>query len=689
MAAKNNIPENKLERQLQRAKKELKKQAIVMENLYVQIDQLQTQADKHLHQFQAIQNSFFWRITKPARLVVGGIKTFLRRFFLTRMLYKGLWSLRHTGIKTTWMRTYSYMKKRKGLRKATNHGLTISRETRQMQKNKRFDNNITISIVVPLFNTPVNFLNEMLESVTNQTYAAWELCLADGSENGYEHVEQICKAYSKKDNRIRYKKLSHNGGISYNTNQAIELAGGEYIGLLDHDDLLHPSLLFEIMQVIETTGADFIYTDEVTFEGKPSNHITMHFKPDFAIDNLRANNYICHFSCFSRQLLDRAGWFRSAYDGSQDYDIILRLTEKARKIVHIPKLLYFWRSHANSVASNIDAKPYCITAAKKAINEHLKRCAIEGRATDAPMLTSLYKIDYTLIGTPLISIIIPNKNSKKLLKTCIDSITKVSSYKNWEIIVVNNNSTGTEIFNYYDELAKDKRIRVVTWDGAFNFSAINNFGASYAKGEYLLLLNNDTKVITPNWMEEMLMYAQRQDVGAVGAKLYYKDDTVQHAGVVIGIMGPAGHVFSRVGKSYHGYMGRLYYAQNYSAVTAACLMVKKDLYEAVDGLDENLPVAYNDIDFCLKLRQRGKLNCFTPFAELYHYESVSRGNDQDEKNLARWQKEAELFKARWQEVIDRGDPYYNPNLTTDKPDFSVVTTGLEPYQASKGTYMRG
>jgi len=625
------------------------------------------QRDHNLALYSAMQRSTFWRITKPARVIVGGLKRFLHWFPLTRLPYKALSSLRHIGVKATMLRVRLYVN-RKQLHTVS---FNLSSKERISQERHKFNENIKISVIVPLYNTPEDFLREMIGSVKAQTYANWELCMADGSDKEHSYVGKICKTLAKKDKRIKYKELDKNGGISYNSNQAIEIATGDYIGLLDHDDLLHPSLLFEVMQAIESHKADVIYTDEMTFEGNPSNAVTLHFKPDFALDNLRANNYICHFSCFSKKLLDEVGWFRTECDGSQDYDIILRLTEKAKSIVHIPKLLYFWRSHAGSVARDISVKSYCIDAAKLAINNHLERCGLSGKVVDAPCLTSIYRIDYTLDARPMVSIIIPNKDSKQYLESCIDSICNASTYDNWEILIIENNSELSETFEYYREIEQDERISVITWHRDFNYSAINNYATDYAKGEYLLFLNNDTEVISPKWMEEMLMYAQRQDVGAVGAKLYFPNDTIQHAGVVVGLGGAAGHVFYTVDRRNIGYMGRLHYAQNYSAVTAACMMVSKALFEEVHGFDEEFAVAYNDVDFCLKLRQKGQLNVFTPFAELYHKESLSRGSDQTESNIRRWKRESEMFMSKWQNLIDSGDPYFNPNLYSYGSDIYI------------------
>ena len=402
--------------------------------------------------------------------------------------------------------------------------------------------------------------------------------------------------------------------------------------------------------------------------------ITMHFKPDYAIDNLRANNYICHFSVFSRELLDGTELFRTKFDGSQDHDMILRLTDNAKHIVHVPKLLYYWRSHAGSVAGNIEAKPYVVEAARGAVADHLRRHGFKNfTITSTRAFETIFKISYEIIGEPKISIIIPNKDHVEDLRRCISSIVEKSTWENYEIIVVENNSETKEIFSYYDELQNNPQIRVVTFEGKFNYSKINNFGVSLATGDYVLLLNNDTQVITINWMEELLMYAQRPDVGAVGAKLYYPDKTIQHAGVVIGLGAhrTAGHVHYRQKRENLGYMGRLCYAQDMTAVTGACLLVKKSLYEQVGGLDESFEISLNDVDFCLKLRKAGYLNVFTPFAELYHFESISRGLDDQGEKAKRYNEESERFRNKWKAELEAGDPYFNPNFSLDKSDFSL------------------
>ena len=552
-------------------------------------------------------------------------------------------------------------------------------ERAKKEREQVFERMVKISILVPLWNTPENFLREMIESVTAQTYQNWELCLADGSDDAHGYVADIVREYQEKDGgeRILYKKLLKNEGISGNTNQCLTMATGEYIGLFDHDDILHPSALYEYVKVINEKNADYIYCDETTFKsGDINKMLTMHFKPDYAVDNLRANNYICHFSVFARQLLDGTELFRPKFDGSQDHDMILRLTDRAKNVVHVPKLLYYWRSHPGSVAADIGAKPYAIQAAKDAVADHLRRHGYEHfQITSTRAFETIFKIRYQIIGDPKISIIIANKDHLEDLKRCITSIQEKSTYENYEIIVVENGSRTKEIFDYYEKLKDDPQIRVVTYEekGSFNYSKVNNLGVKEASGDYVLLLNNDTQVITVNWMEELLMYAQREDVGAVGAKLYYGNKTIQHAGVVLGLGAhrTAGHSHYGQHRENLGYMGRLCFTQDVSAVTGACLLVKKKLFEEVGGLDESFAISLNDVDFCLKLREKGLLNVFTPFAELYHYESVSRGLDDQGEKAARYNDESERFRRKWKDVLEKGDPYYNPNFSLDRSDFAL------------------
>ncbi len=629
-------------------------------------DYYQNRYNDYLIQYNAILVSKSWRLTRPLRLLTEKTKKTLKSNRVTWLLAKGVRSLFWEGFSSTWKKV-----KRKLAGGKAQRPPLYTREELEEQKKTVFPREILFSILVPLYNTPPKYLREMIRSVQNQTYANWELCLADGSDDAHENVSRICRAFQKKDSRICYRKLEKNLGISGNTNACIDMAHGEYISLFDHDDLLHPAALYENMRAICEQGADFIYTDENTFHETPADAYCPHFKPDYAPDTLRANNYICHFTSFKKSLLDTVGKFRPECDGSQDFDMVLRLTEQAEKIVHIPKILYYWRAHPNSVAESVGAKPYVIEAAKRAIGDHLQRVGLKGEVLDSAV-PSMYRIRYEIEGEPLVSIIIPNNEEKESLEKCLNSIYEKTTYGNFEVIIVENNSRSEEIFSFYSEIQqKWSNLKVVVWESSFNYSAINNFGARYAKGEHLLLLNNDTEVISPDWIQEMLMYSQRSDVGAVGAKLYYPDNTVQHAGIAIGLLTLAGHLHRNFDRNNPGYMGRLIYAQDLSGVTGACVMIPRKVWDEMAGLDESFAVAFNDVDLCMRIRKSGYLIVWTPFAELYHYESKSRGADDTPEKRERFWGEVERFQKRWASELAAGDPYYNPNFSLDREDFTI------------------
>lgn len=632
------------------------------EQLAYRLSASQREVEDLTRKLDKIKGSIFWKLAKPARVVINYCIATKNRI------------LCHGNPKGIAHKLLSKYREKKAIR-IHGTGSFPSVAEREKEETTVFPKDVTFSILVPLYNTPERFLREMIESVTAQTYGKWELCLADGSDDAHDFVGRICQEYRQKDSRIKYQKLVKNEGISGNTNECYKMATGNYIALFDHDDLLHPCVLFAYMQAICEKDADYIYCDEATFKGNSINHmITLHFKPDFAPDNLLANNYICHFSVFSRELLESGELFRSQFDGSQDHDMILRLTAKAKHIVHVPRILYYWRSHKGSVASSIDAKTYAIDAAKGAVADHLTRLGYRNFEIESTRaFATIFRIKYELTSRPLVSIIIPNKDHVDDLSRCVESIINLSTYDNYEIVIVENNSETAEIRTYYEEISRHPRVQVVEYKGDFNYSKINNFGVQYAKGEYLLLLNNDTEVITPDWMEELLMYAMRKDVGVVGAKLYYPDKTIQHAGIVIGLGAhrTAGHTHYRIPEANVGYMGRLCYAQDVTAVTGACMMVSKALYEELGGLDESFTVALNDVDFCLRVREKGFLNIFTPFAELYHYESKSRGSDKKDERALRYQQESDRFRVKWADALAKGDPYYNPNFSLDHSDFTV------------------
>lgn len=549
----------------------------------------------------------------------------------------------------------------------------VTSDELEEQRAHHFEYNPKISLIVPTFNTPLDLLSEMIDTVIQQSYSNWELCIADGSKPNSKTREKI-KEYTQKDNRIKVVYLDKNYGISGNTNKALELATGDYTAMYDHDDFLELNALFEIVKVLNEQQVDIVYTDEDKYSEENKVFNDPNFKPDFSIDLLRSHNYITHLFVVKTSILNEIGGFRSEFDGSQDYDVILRCIEKTNKIYHLPKVLYHWRMHRGSTAEDPQSKMYCYEAGKKAIEEHLKRKGIEGTVSMlGKPYYGLYHVKYATKGNPLVSIVIPNYENRDVLKRCVDSLFKINNYENFEVIIVENNSTSNEIFTYYKELESNhSNVHVVTWKGKeFNYSAINNYGVQYAKGDYLLFLNNDTEVIAPEAISEMLGCCMREEVGIVGAKLLFEDDTIQHAGVVIGIGGAAGHVFSRIRKDDAGYMMRPLINCNYSAVTAACMMVKKACFEMVNGFDENLKVAYNDIDLCLRIRELNKLVVYNAFSLWHHYESLSRGYETSIEKIDRMESEIAIFQKRWHNILVEGDPYYNANFDVSYTPFKV------------------
>ena len=534
----------------------------------------------------------------------------------------------------------------------------------------------TISILTPLYNTPENYLREFLNSFVNQTAPNGQLCLADASDDAHPEVERVVREYQRKNQRIVYKKVE-NKGIAANTNAAETLATGEYLALADHDDVLAPHAMYAmgkaVLQLREKGEPDsFLYSDEALFTKDIKKPMVGHFKPDYAPDYLLCCNYICHLAVFKRALYEQLGGERPECDGSQDHDLFLRLIEQTGGAAHLPQVLYYWRVHAGSTSGGTDAKPYVAAAAKKALADHLSRTGRTGTVEDG-LFPSTYRVKWDIEGDPKVSILIPNKDHTDDLEKCLYSIWSKTEWDNFEVIVIENNSTDPATFAYYETLpSRFADCRVVYYKGAFNFSAINNFGATFAEGEHLLLLNNDIEVLSHDFLRELLSYSQRPDVGAVGAKLYYPDDTIQHAGVLMGINGSAGHSHKSYPRTAVGDMYRLVTTQNYMAVTGACLMTKASLYRAFGGLDEEkFAVAYNDVDYCLKLWQKGLLNVYTPRAEAYHYESKSRGLDTLSENAKRYEREKANFYAKYQQYIDNYDPYYNPHFNNLFENFGL------------------
>ena len=535
----------------------------------------------------------------------------------------------------------------------------------------------TISILTPLHNTPEPYLREFLDSFVDQTAPNGQLCLADASDAEHDAVKRIVEEYQKKNQRIVYKKIE-NKGIAANTNAAASLATGDYLALADHDDILAPHAMYTmgkaILQLRERGEPDgFLYSDEALFSKSIQRPIVAHFKPDYAPDYLLCCNYICHLAVFQKALWDAVGGERPECDGSQDHDLFLRLIEQVGGAAHVPQVLYYWRVHAGSTSGGTEAKPYVAAAAKKALADHLARTGRTGTVEDG-LFPSTYRVKWDIEGDPKVSILIPNKDHTDDLEKCLQSIWKKTTWDNYEIIVIENNSTDPATFAYYEK-AKQRYdgLKVVTYpEKGFNFSGINNFGRKAAAGDYLLLLNNDVEVRNGDWLTELLRQCAHKGGAAIcGAMLYYPDETLQHAGVITGLGGYAGHSHKYKQKGGSGYLFRIATVQDFSAVTGACLLVKASVYDEVGGLDEQFAVAFNDVDFCLRVRDAGCRIAWTPYAELTHYESKSRGGDEkDPAKAARFAAEQQrLYTIHGKEnILD--DPYYNPNLTRDREDFS-------------------
>lgn len=565
---------------------------------------------------------------------------------------------------------------------------------KQKKAGRSFPKQPKISIIVPCYLTPERYLIEMMDSVREQSYPNWELCLVDATPG--DEVQQSVEKYQQKwqEERIVYRHLEENLGIAGNTNAGLEFASGDWIALLDHDDLLALDALYEIVKKINEDDAyGAIYTDEDKVEEQKGElvHSQPHFKPDFSIDLLRSNNYITHFFCVKKSIVDEQGGFRSEFDGAQDYDFILRCTEAAGKIGHVPRVLYHWRLHSSSTADNPLSKRYAYDAGQHAIEEHLKRCGEEGSVEQLKFF-GFYRVKYQTKDTPLVSVIIPNKDEPQTLRRCVESLQK-TAYTNYELIIVENNSTLEETFAYYGELCGEpyrtgsmqlscsgtlpggQKIQVVTWEGSFNYSAINNFGITYSKGEYLVLLNNDIEILTQDWLEQLLGNCQRNDVGIVGTRLYYPDNTYQHAGIVVGIDGIAANMYPGMRREREGYLHKAALQLNYSAVTAAFLMIRRSVFEEIGGFEEQLAVAFNDVDLCLRAGAAGYLVVYDPYVEAYHYESKSRGKEDTKEKIHRFGQEIEFFRKRWIRLLKDGDPYYNPNFSLKKCNYA-----LRPHQ---------
>ena len=541
--------------------------------------------------------------------------------------------------------------------------MRVSRQELFAQRKTKFSYAPKFSVVVPLYHTPAKFLKDLVRSMMYQSYANWELCLVNASPEDV-HLTSLLENWAMRDKRIRVIRLEKNLGIAQNTNAGIEASTGEFIAFLDHDDFLEPDALFCYVDALNKDKTiDVFYSDEDKTDEYAAHYFYPHFKSDFNIDLLHANNYMCHFLAVRKSLVDTVGGLNEKFDGAQDYDFVLRLTENTKKIYHCPRILYHWRCSNQSTAANQENKMYAIHAGKAALNAHYKRIGWNARAQEGAV-DGWYQTKFTLKEEPLVSILIPNKDHTDDLDVCLNSFFERADYQNYEFIIIENNSVLPETFAYYEKIEKEHdNVKVVYWEAGFNYSAINNFGFKFAKGDYIMLLNNDVELITPDIFQSMLGFCMRPEVGIVGAKLLYNDHTVQHAGVLVGAGGLADHVFKGIHEDDPGYMGRAISSQDVSAVTAACLLVKRSVYEEVGGLEEEFQVAFNDVDFCLKVRKAGYLIVYDADVKLFHYESKSRGMEDTTERFIRFGNEMMLLNSKWDILSTFVDPYYNPNLS--------------------------
>lgn len=540
----------------------------------------------------------------------------------------------------------------------------LKENEKEISEYEKFKYNPLISILIPVYNIGREFLSDCINSILCQSYENFEVCLVDDCSTNKETIETL-EEFKEKDKRIKVKYRKENGHISRATNDALKMAKGEFVALVDNDDILPKDALYEMVKVLNKDKTiDMIYSDEdkINVEGKRCDP---NFKSDFAPDSLLSSNYICHFTMLRKSIMDEIGGERVGYEGAQDYDLFLRFTEKTNKIYHIPKILYHWRMVPGSTSMVIDNKGYALERGKKALEDALERRNIKGKVR-IDEKCPYYCIDYDVIGNPKVTIIIPTKDHADITEKCLESIYEKTTYKNYEVVVMNNNSEKKETFDLFDRYKKlYKNFSIIDANFEFNYSKINNIAVKKTKSDFILLLNNDIEVITPNWLEEMIGYASQKHIGAVGAKLIYPDETVQHAGVILGMGGVAAHAFANYDRNAIVWGGRLSVPYDYGAVTAACLMIDRKKYEEVGGLEETLQVAFNDVDFNMKLLQKGYYNVILPQVELYHYESKSRGLDNTTEKYKRFVSETNFMTEKWTNEL-KNDPFYNPNYSLRK-----------------------
>ena len=562
------------------------------------------------------------------------------------------------------------------LEKKSDYRKWIEKNERDILQTKPLQKKPLVSIITPTYNTQKRYLTEMIESVLAQTYTNWELCIADDASTQPETLKTL-QYYEKRYKNIKVTYREKNGHISQASNSALSLATGEYVVFLDHDDTLSPNALYEMVKKLnENPKLKLIYSDEDKID-KNSKRYNPHFKSGWNPDMFFSQNYICHLVFLKKDAVDAIGGFRTGYEGSQDYDLLLRSLHviKDDEIDRIEKILYHWRAIEGSTAYGSDEKAYAHEAGLKALQDYFSSQNVH---VESGILSNTYKVNYLKTETepyPLVSILIPTRDGYDILHKCIESIIKKTSYPNYEILVLNNETTCKKTLTYFETIEKHENVTVLPYNKAFNYSEINNYGVFKSRGDIIALVNNDIEVVSGSWLDEMVSHACRKEIGAVGAKLYYDEGSVQHGGVVLGIGGVAGHAHKHFGHNAHGYFSRLKIVQNYSAVTAACLVVRKELFYEVGGLDEeNLSIAFNDVDFCLKLQEKGYRNLWTPYAELNHHESKSRGPEDTEKKKRRFEQEVGYMIKKWDQTL-KNDKYYNKNLTKKHENFGLNING--------------
>ena len=642
-----------------------------------QYENLEREADYLRQEVKNLRESFSWKISSPVRTAAKTAVSLkqktenAKRLMYSEKIQQGMVYLKENGLTATISHTKEVLS---GGLKAPYIFEEISPEEEAQQRDHHFPYEPKISILVPLYNTPTQFLMEMIESVTSQTYSNWELCLADGSDK--ENLRPVIGKYKKHDDRIKYMKLNSNRGISENTNACIRMASGDYLGLFDHDDLLTKDALYQVVKALnEKENTDIVYTDEDKLltgpKGQNKGFIEPHFKPDFNLDLLRTCNYICHFFVVRKEIAAKAGGFRKECDGSQDFDFILRCSEQSDRIVHVPKILYHWRIHSNSTAADPKNKMYCYEAGEKAIRDHLSRQGLHGTVHMRDQY-GFYKVNYFLQENSLVSIIITGSEREEDLRRCVDSILQKTSYNRYEIILPVTSSVDQQTRDYLDTIRDDDRIRQVEWTGEVpDIPGRMNFGAACAEGDYLLFLDSGIEILESEWIQGLLTNCQREEVGIAGPKLLGPDDTIENLGLIIGLKGIAGPALEGFDKNAFGYNGRGISQQNLSAVSAACMMVDKAVFEKVGGMDTKLKGAFYDVDFCLKAGKAGFLIVMNPDVSCRHHRTGAF--EADEESLSQRHEEERIMKIKWADLLEKGDPAYNRNLTLRSPDFSLKT----------------